>query len=93
MARRVKDYIEISEYTSLDRLIAYLKTIRDSLPQDAEPEMRVRGDEIFGRRLTISYFRELTAEEAECEDRYSQGPLPSSDPAIDALTERLNDVP
>lgn len=93
MARRVKDYIEISEYTSLDRLIAYLKTIRDSLPQDSEPEMRVRGDEVFGRRLSISYMRELTPEEAECEARYSPAELPAADAGIDELRKRLDDVP
>lgn len=93
MPRRVKDFIEISEYTSLDTLIAYLKTIRDSLPADSEPEMRVRGDEIFGRRLTISYFRELSPEEAEREERYSASELPPSDAGIDALAQKLNDLP
>lgn len=93
MSRRVKDYIEISEYTSLETLIAYLKTIRDSLPADSEPEMRVRGDEVFGRRLTISYLRELTPEEAECEARYSPDELPGDDVRINALARKLNDVP
>ena len=92
MPRRVKDYIEISEYTSLDRLIDYLKTIRDTLPPDAEAEMKVRGDETFGRRLTISYFRELSNEEEECEARYSPGELPASDPKIDELARRLDDI-
>ena len=32
MPRRVKDFIDISEYTSLDDLIRYLETIRDNLP-------------------------------------------------------------
>jgi uncharacterized protein with von Willebrand factor type A (vWA) domain len=90
--RRVKDYIEISEFTSLDRLIDYLTTIRDTLPRDADPEMKVRGDEVFGRRLTISYFRELTPEEEECEARYSASNLPARDPAIDALTRKLNGI-
>ena len=58
MSRRVKDFIEISEYTSLDRLIDYLKTIRDNLPDDSEAELRLKGDDFFGRRLTISYTRE-----------------------------------
>ena len=93
MPRRVKDYIEISEYTSLDRLIAYLKTIRDNLPDDADAEMRVRGDETFGRRLSISYFRELTPEEVEREARYSPAVLPESDPGIDALQRKLDDIP
>ncbi|MFL6733118.1 MAG: hypothetical protein ACJ8EY_00290 [Sphingomicrobium sp.] len=93
MPRRVKDYIEISEYTSLDTLIAYLKTIRDNLPEDAEAEMRVRGDEVFGRRLSISYFRDLTPEEIEREQRYATADFPDSDPGIDALRQKLDDVP
>ena len=92
MPRRVKDYIEISEYTSLDRLIAYLETIRDTLPPDCEAEMKVRGDETFGRRLTISYFRELSPEEEECEERYSASALPADDPKIDELARRLNGI-
>ena len=32
--RRVKDFIDISEYTSLDDLIRYLETIRDNLPPE-----------------------------------------------------------
>ena len=57
MTKRVKDFIEISEYTSLDKLIDYLKTIRENLPDDADAELRLRGDDFFGRRLTISYSR------------------------------------
>ena len=71
MGRRVKDFIEISEYTSLDQLINTLTAIRDNLPEDAEPELRMKGDDVFGRRMSISYFRELTEEEAACEARYS----------------------
>jgi uncharacterized protein with von Willebrand factor type A (vWA) domain len=93
VSRRVKDYIEISEYTSLDTLIAYLRTIRDNLPEDAEAELRVRGDEVFGRRLSISYFRDLTPEEAEREARYSPQQVPAANPDIDALTRKLNDIP
>ena len=54
MARRVKDFIEISEYTSLDQLINTLTAIRDNLPEEAEPELRMKGDDVFGRRLSIS---------------------------------------
>ena len=73
MPRRVKDFIEISEYTSLDDLIRYLATIRDNLPAEHEAELKIRGDEMFGRRLTISYFRELTPEEVELEAKYAAG--------------------
>lgn len=93
MPRRVKDFIEISEHTGLDSLIRFLETVRDNLPGDCEPELRIRGDEVFGRRLTISYLRELTADEAEREARYS-GDVPGEpDPAIEALRGKLDDVP
>src|SRR5215217_200071 len=69
--RRVKDFIDISEYTSLDDLIRYLETIRDNLPPEHQAEMKIRGDEVFGRRLTITYFREQTSDELELETKYS----------------------
>ena len=94
MARRVKDFIEISEYTSLDQLIDYLKTIRDTLPDDAEPELRLRGDDFFGRRLTISYSRELTPEEEERNTRYTgAAALPESEDWIEQLKAKLDTVP
>ena len=93
MPRRVKDFIEISDYTSLEKLIQYLETIRESLPEQCEPELQIRGDEVFGRRLTISYFRELSAEEAALEAKYTATELPASDAAIEQLRSRLDDVP
>ncbi len=92
MRRRVKDHIEVSDYTSLDQLIGTLSAIRESLPADAEPELRLRGDDVFGRRLSITYFRELTAEEADCEARYAGDALPAPDGAIDDLREQLDAV-
>jgi hypothetical protein len=86
--RRVKDFIEISDYTSLETLIRYLETIRDNLPKDHEAELQIRGDDIFGRRLTITYFREQTPEEVELEEKYS-----AAEGAIDELQRRLDDVP
>ena len=71
MRKRVKDCIEISDHTSLDRLITTLVAIRDSLPESAEPELKMRGDDVFGRRFSISYFRELTREEAALDAKYS----------------------
>lgn len=90
MGRRVKDFIEISEYTSLDQLINTLTAVRDNLPEDAEPELRMKGDDVFGRHLSISYFRELTAEEAACEARYSGNDLPAPDPEIEQLRRKLD---
>lgn len=93
MPRRVKDFIEISDYTSLDRLIHFLETIRDTLPEHAEPELKIRGDDVSGKRLTISYFRELSAEEAAEGSRHSPVELPDPDAGIEALRARLDAVP
>lgn len=93
MPRRIKDFVEISEFTSLDDLIRFLGIIRDSLPADSEPELRIRGDDIFGHRLTISFLRQLTAEEASREARYTGDTLPEPDPAIEQLREKLDTVP
>ena len=71
MARRVKDIIEISEYISLDALIENLRMIRASLSEASSPNVAIRGDDFFGQRLTITYLRELTQEEAAMEERYS----------------------
>ena len=92
MGRRVKDFIEISEYTSLDQLINTLTAIRDNLPEDAEPELRMKGDDVFGRRMSISYFRELTAEEATLDERYNGSDLPATDPEIEKLRGELDKV-
>ena len=72
MGRRVKDFVDIADNCSLDELIQRLAELRDSLPQDADAELRLRGDEVFGRRITIGYFREQTSEEAEIEQRYAE---------------------
>ena len=87
--RRIKDFIDISEYTSLDDLIRYLETIRDNLPAEHEAELKIRGDDVFGRRLTITYFRDQTPDEADLEAKYSDG----DDAAIEQLRKKLEDVP
>ena len=93
MPRRVKDFIEISEYTSLDDLIKFLQVIRDTLPHDSEAELKIRGDEIFGHRLTISFLRELTPEEFALEAKYADAALAEADPTIEQLREKLDKVP
>ena len=91
MPRRVKDFIDISEYTSLDDLIRYLETIRDNLPPEHQAELKIRGDEVFGRRLTITYFREQTPDEAELDSKY--GGSDEDDASIEDLRRKLDDVP
>ena len=94
MPRRIKDFIDISEYTSLDDLIRYLGTIRDNLPEGHEAEMKIRGDEVFGRRLTITYFREQSPEEAELESRYGPAEEGAGEGAsIEDLRRKLDEVP
>ena len=71
MKRRVKEFIEIEDHASLDDLITRLIEVRDALPADSEAEMRLRGDDVFGRKLSISYFRAQTQEETDFEKRYA----------------------
>jgi len=89
--RRVKDFIEISDYTSLDQLIRYLETIRDNLPADHEAELQIRGDDVFGRRLTITYFREQTPDEVALEERYAG--FDGAGAEIEDLRHQLDSVP
>jgi hypothetical protein len=91
MRTRVKDYIEVSDYTSLDRLITTLTAIRDSLPETAEAELKMRGDDVFGRRLSISYWRELTVEEQAADAKYSADKAAGE--ALAAIAAKLDDVP
>ncbi len=91
MPRRVKDFIDISEFTSLDDLIRYLETIRDNLPAEHDAELRIRGDEVFGQRLTITYSREQTPEELELESKYAKDDV--EDAEIRRLSKQLDDVP
>ena len=72
MSRRVKEFVDVSDQLSIDDLIEKLTAIRDGLPQDSGAELRLRGDEIFGHRITICYSRPQTAEEAEIEERYAE---------------------
>ena len=74
MPRRVKDFIDISEYTSLDDLIRYLETIRDNLPAEHEAELKIRGDDVFGRRLTEKYSDEQDAQIEELRNQLDEVP-------------------
>jgi hypothetical protein len=72
MSRRVKEFVDIADHVSLDELIQKLAEVRAGLPEDCEAELRLRGDDVFGHRITITYFRAQTEEEAECEKRYAK---------------------
>ena len=92
MKRRVKDFVEIEDHVSLDELIQKLAEVRDSLPKGCEAELRLRGDEIFGHRITISYFREQTDEEAEIEKRYSEDSRQAKQRELERLQSELGVV-
>lgn len=72
MSRRVKEFVDVGDHLSIDELIEKLGEIRDGLPEGADAELRLRGDDVFGHRITISYFRDQTAEEAQLEQRYNE---------------------
>lgn len=69
MTRLVRDYIEIGAGHSLGALVDRLSALRAELPDDSE--VLLRGDDLFGRRISVAYLRPLTAEEAACEARYT----------------------
>ena len=89
MGRRIKEFVEIADHSSLDELIERLVAVRNSLPDDAEAELKLRGDEVFGRRLTITYFRAQTSEEAEREERYAEACRQAKQRELDRLQEEL----
>ena len=92
MSRRVKEIVEVGDHLSIDDLIEKLKEIREGLPEEAEAELRLRGDEVFGHRITISYFREQTAEEAELEQRYDEASRDAKEKELARLQAELGVV-
>ena len=92
MSRRVKEFVEVADHVSIDDLIQKLKEIRDGLPQDADAELRLRGDDVFGRRITITYFRQQTKEEAEVEERYADAAREAKERELERLQAELGVV-
>jgi antirestriction protein len=92
MKRRVKDFVDIADQVSIDELIEKLAEVRDSLPDGSEAELRLRGDEVFGHRITISYFREQTDEEAEVERRYAEEAKEAKERELERLQAELGVV-
>ena len=76
MSRLVRDFFEVEDQVSLDQMIDLLSAVRDRLPEGAEQaKVRMSGDDVFGRRLVVSYLRPQTAEEAARDARYDGGRL------------------
>jgi hypothetical protein len=92
MSRRVKEYVDIPDHVSVDELIDRLNAIRDALPEEADAELRLRGDDIFGHRITISYLRDQTEEEAAIEKRYVDEAREAKQRELDRLQAELGVV-
>ena len=92
MSRRVKEFIDIGENASLDELIGKLVELRDKLAENSEAELRLRGDDVFGRRITISYFRDQTDEEAAIEKRYAEATREAKERELERLQQELGVV-
>ena len=93
MSRRVKEFIDISDFSSLDELIEKLIAIRDSLPAFAEAELRLKGDDVFGRKLSISYMREQNEDEAGYDERYADVIRAAQDAEGERLQKELDHLP
>jgi hypothetical protein len=92
MSRMVKDFIEISDYASLDQLIEKLTEVRESLPEGADAELKLQGCDVFGRKLSIAYFRPQTEEEEACDARYANAYRASRERELARLQEELGVV-
>jgi len=89
MSRRVKEFVDLADHLSIDELIQKLIEIRDGLPESADAELRLRGDDVFGHRITISYFRQQTKEEAEIEKRYADAGREAKERDLERLQAEL----
>jgi hypothetical protein len=92
MSRLVKDFIEIRDCGSLDALIDSLVAARENLPAGSQAEVRMRGDDVFGRQIAISYFRPQTTEEMECDARYVSAYRESRQRELDRLEVEIGVV-
>lgn len=71
MTKLVKEYLDVADNMSLDDVIGVLTALRETLPPGAQAEVRLRGDAVFGRKLTICYDRAQTGAEADLDARYA----------------------
>lgn len=93
MSKRVKDFIEVKDTGSLDTLIERLQEVRGNLPPGAEAEVKMRGDDIFGRHICISFYRPQTSEEAERDARYAEAYRQSRERELSRLHDELGFCP
>jgi hypothetical protein len=89
MSKRIKDFIEVKDCTSLDALIERLIEVRANLPEQSEPEVKMRGDDVFGRHICVSFYRPQTTEEVECDARYAEAYRVSRERELTRLQDEL----
>ena len=66
----VREYVEIAECSSIEALIASLEAVKAQMPPGcSDPQVRLRGDDIFGRHILVSYSRPETEAELESSQR------------------------
>ena len=65
MLTLIREVVDIPECSSIDLLVERLVAVRDRLPDPSEANVRIRGDDFVGNMITITYFREMTPDEAE----------------------------
>jgi hypothetical protein len=92
MSRLVKEFIEINDFASLDELIARLVEVREQLPDSAVADVKLRGDDVFGRQLCVSYMRQQTHEEENVDARYASAYRQSRERELQRLQEELGVV-
>jgi hypothetical protein len=93
MSKRIKDFVEVKDCASLDALIERLIEVRANLPEAAEPDVKMRGDDVFGRHICVSFYRPQTAEEAECDARYAEAYRVSRERELNRLQDELGFCP
>jgi len=89
MSKMVREYIEIDNIASLEGLIEKLQDVQASLPAEASADVKLRGDDVFGRQLCISFMRPQTDEEAACEARYADAYRMSREKELERLQQEL----
>ena len=66
----VREYVEVAGCGSLAEIIERLEAVKRAMPPDcSEPEVRLRGDDIFGRHILVTFARPETEAEIECQRR------------------------
>ena len=92
MSKFVKEFIEVNDFTTLDELIEQLTALRGQLPDSAEAQVKLRGDDVFGRHLSVSYLRSQTDEEADLDARYADAYRRSRERELERLQQELGVV-